>query len=485
MRIRAILFVLSNLLAIGGAAQSLPLLVAIFLDDRGAQRYNDIIGFSVSILVALGLGLAGRKYLHQHAKHVGLREGFGVVTSSMILLSLFGMLPFLFCGATSSITDAFFETMSGFTTTGATVFPQVEVFSPGLHVWRSMTQWFGGMGIVVLSVALLPMLGIGGYRLLKAETPGGVAFERDRPRITDSAKSLWQLYLGLTAVLAAIFWALGMSLLDALCHAFTTLASGGFSTHSESIAYFNSPMIEWVTIVFMIITGINFTLIPLLALRPKQAFRNLELKVYLGLIIAATTLTVLMVPQTTETGEHIRDAAFQVIAIMTSTGYATADYETWPNLIRLMLVYFMITGACMGSTSGGVKLTRILVFLKSVARELHQMVYPRAVKAIKLGNKSIRDDVAGNMMAFGSLFILLMTVGVIAMVLSGYNLEMSIGAAISALGNTGPALGELGPTGNWSNLPDPTKWVMAFLMLCGRLELFSVVVLFTAWAWRR
>ena len=191
-----------------------------------------------------------------------------------------------------------------------------------------------------------------------------------------------------------------------------------------------------------------------------------------------------MVPQTAEVGDHIRDAAFQVIAIMTSTGYATADYETWPNLIRLMLVYFMITGACMGSTSGGVNSHVFLVFLKSVARELHQMVYPRAVKAIKLGNKPIRDDVAGNMMAFGSLLFAddrrRHRHG-----LERLQLEVSIGAAISALGNTGPALGELGPTRNWSGLPDPTKWVMAFLMLCGRLELFSVIVLFTAWAWRR
>ena len=485
MRIRAVLFVLSNLLAITGLTQLLPLFVAIFLDDRESQRSADILGFSASIAFSVLIGLAGRRFLSKHANNVGLREGFGVVTTSWIILSLFGMLPFLFCGATTSITDAFFETMSGFTTTGATVFPKVEIFSPALHVWRSMTQWLGGMGIVVLSVALLPMLGIGGYRLLKAETPGGVAFERDRPRITDSAKSLWRLYLGLTGILAVIFWALGMSIVDALCHAFTTLSSGGFSTHSESIGYFNSPSIEWVTILFMIITGVNFTLIPILATRPKKAFENLELKTYLGLILFATGLTYWLVPQDTEVLEHLRTSAFQVITIITSTGYATADYETWPNLIRMMLVYFMITGACMGSTSGGVKLTRILVFFKSVTRELHQMVYPRAVKSIKLGSKTIRDDVAGNMMAFGSLFILLMTIGVIAMILSGYNLEVSIGAAISALGNTGPALGELGPTSNWSGLPDTTKWVMAFLMLCGRLELFSVIVLFSAWAWRR
>ena len=485
MRIRAVLFVLSNLLAITGLTQLLPLLVAIFLDERESHGFNDILGFGSSIAFSLIIGVAGRRFLKSHASNVGLREGFGVVTTAWIVLSLFGMLPYLFCGATTSITDAFFETMSGFTTTGATVFPKVEIFSPALHVWRAMTQWLGGMGIVVLSVALLPMLGIGGYRLLKAETPGGFAFERDRPRITDSAKSLWRLYLGLTGVLAIIYWGLGMSVIDAVSHAFTTLSSGGFSTHSESIGFFNSPSIEWVTIVFMVIAGTNFTLIPLFIDRPKKVIENLEYKTYLGIILFATGLTFWLVPQSTASLDHLRTSTFQVVSIITSTGYATADYETWPTLIRMMLVYFMITGACMGSTSGGVKLTRILVFFKSVTRELHQMVYPHAVKTIKLGRKMIRDDVAGNMMAFGSLFILLMTVGVIAMVLSGYNLEVSIGTAISALGNTGPALGELGPTGNWAGLPDTTKWVMAFLMLCGRLELFSVIVLFSAWAWRR
>ena len=485
MRIRAVLFVLSNLLAIIGAAQTIPLLAALVLDDRGMERIGDLLGFSASIIVALAVGLSGRRLLRGHAKNVGLREGFGVVTLAWVALTLFGMLPYLFCGATTSITDAFFETMSGFTTTGATVFPKVEVFSPALHVWRSMTQWFGGMGIVVLSVALLPMLGVGGYRLLKAETPGGVAFERTSPRITDAAKSLWRLYLGLTACLALIYRVLGMNTLDAICHAFTTLASGGFSTHSESIAYFQSPTIEWVCIVFMFIAGVNFTLIPLMMTVPKKVTEDLEFKTYCAFIIAAIIAISLIVPMTTDGHTHIRNATFQVIAIITSTGYATADYETWPNIARLILVYFMITGGCMGSTSGGVKITRILVFLKSVTREIHQMLYPRSIQTIRLGTKNIRDDVAGNMMAFGSLFILLMTIGVGAMAVSGYDLETSIGAAISALGNTGPALGVLGPTGNWSSLPDLTKWTMSFLMLCGRLELFSVIVLFSLWAWRR
>ena len=375
--------------------------------------------------------------------------------------------------------------MSGFTTTGATAFESLEFMPAGIHVWRSMTQWLGGMGVVVLSIALLPMLGVGGYRLMKAESPGGVAYERERPRITDAAKELWILYLVFTGVLVGLLKFLGMSWLDALCHAFTTLATGGFSTHTESIAYFSGP-IQWTIMVFMLIGGINFSMYSyFIRGQLRSIFANVELRVYLcflGVIVACGIITV---PADGSFEALARDVSFQVVSVGTSTGYATADYDVWPPVMRLGIVLMMFVGGCMGSTAGGMKVTRVIVFSKAIGRELHRMIYPHALRPLRVGKRVLKPEVAANIMAFGSVFALGLIVGTLVMTAYGYDLETSVSAAVSAMSNMGPALGSLGPTQNWAHVPDGGKWLMAGLMLLGRLEMFSVLILFTPWAWRK
>jgi len=396
------------------------------------------------------------------------------------------MLPYLLSGVTHSVTDAFFETMSGFTTTGATVFARVEAIPPGLMFWRCMTQWLGGMGVVVLSVALLPMLGVGGYRLLKAESPGGVAFERERPRITETAMSLWRIYLGMTGVLALLLVAAGMTAFDAICHAFTTMSTGGFSSHTESVAYFRSPFIHWTLILFMLIAGANFGLYgALLRGRWKTLWENSELRTYLGMIAVFSCVTALVNAQGAPSERHLRDATFHAVSIATTTGFTSSDYDQWAHLPRLLLFLSMFIGGCMGSTAGGMKVARIIIYTKAVVRELHRMIFPHGVRPLRMGKRVLDDTIVWNIFAFGTVWFLFFVIGSLVMASCGYDIVTSTTAAAAALGNVGPGLATVGPTANWGHLPDVAKWTMSFLMLCGRLELFSVLVLFTTWVWRR
>lgn len=486
MNFRAVLFVLGNLVLVLGAALVIPLAVAIACADENPRAGAEIAGFCVTILVAVVGGLAGRLACRVNVDEIRVREGFAIVTFSWLLACLVGMLPFLISGTSDSVADAFFETMSGFTTTGATIFPLVEVIPAGVQFWRCMTQWLGGMGIVVLSVALLPMLGAGGYRLLKAETPGGVAFERERPRITDTAKELWILYLTLSALQVALLVMAGMTLYDACCHTFTTMSTGGFSPHSESIAYFHSPVVHWVIIVFMLAAGANFSLY-------AQAFRgqvravyhNSELRLYLAILVGCSLVGALVVESTAAWEERIRNAAFQVVSIGTTTGYATQDFDLWPQIMRLALVLLMFVGGCMGSTGGGIKVARLIIFAKSVVREMFRPIFPHAVRHIRLGDRVIDPALVANILGFGTLYTVAFVVGAGVMAGCGYDLVSSLSASAAALGNIGPGLGAVGPTRHWAHLPDVAKWVMSGLMLAGRLEMYSVVILLTPWAWRR
>lgn len=486
MNIRALIFVLGNLLGILGLALLAPLGVALLYAVDDAGTWGEVRAFAVTSAGSILLGFGVRHLLRGPSDGVRLREGFAIVSLSWVLVSCVGMLPYLLVGATHSVTDAFFETMSGFTTTGATVFPELTRIPPALMFWRCMTQWLGGMGIVVLGVALLPMLGVGGYRLLKAEAPGGLAYERERPRITDAAKELWKLYLVLSAVLMVLLMASGMNLYDAVVHAFTTMATGGFSNRMESVAYYPSPFTQWVIILFMFVSGMNFALHARLARRQwRPVLRNSELRAYVIMVLICSVVAVAILGEGELSEPLLREAMFHVLSISTTTGYTTVDFNLWPNALRLMLLLLMFSGGCMGSTAGGMKVARFLIYGKVIWRELHRLIFPHAVKPVRVGNKVIEAPMVLNIFAFGAVFMVLFAVGSAAMALSGYGIVTSMSASVAALGNIGPGLGAVGPAGNWAHLPSVTKWIMSILMLFGRLEIFSVLILFTPWVWRR
>jgi len=483
---RAVLFVLSYLLVVMGVCLLAPLAVSIIYDSQSPCEIMEIVAFATLSVFSMAWGLILLRVYKDGAEHVGRREGFAIVTFAWVLAVVVGMLPYLITGVCDNVTDAFFESMSGFTTTGATIFPKVEIVPHGLMFWRCMTQWLGGMGIVVLSVALLPVLGVGGYRLLKAETPGGVTFEPEKPRITDTAKDLWKLYLGISAAELILLKFSGMSLYDAFCHTFTTMSTGGFSPHTESIAFFPSPLTQWIIIVFMFLAGTNFSLhAHFFRGRVKPLVENPEYRLYAAIILACVVAGFISVRSGGGIEERIRDVAFQVVSIGTTTGYATRDFDAWPQLMRLVLLVLMFVGGCMGSTGGGMKVARMLIYAKALGRELHRLIFPRAVRPIRVGEKIIDARIVTNIMAFGLFFMFSFVAGALVMTLCGYDLVTSFSASAAALGNIGPGLAEVGPSRNWAHLPAIAKWVMSVLMLLGRLELYSVLILLTPWVWKR
>lgn len=489
MNFRTVLSVLSYLLIILALCMVAPLATALIYDSKSPYEIREIISFGAVIVLGLGAGLALRRRFGKKIDQIGRREGFAIVTFGWLLAVLLGMLPFLITGVTTSVTDAFFETMSGFTTTGATVFgnkgAEIERIPHGLQLWRCMTQWLGGMGIVVLGVAILSFLGVGGYRLLKAETPGGIAYERDSPRITDAAKELWILYLAISAVMVILLKLAGTTIFDAFCHTFTTMSTGGFSPHGESIAYFG-PTVQWIIIFFMFIAGVNFSLhAQLVRGRLGPLLRNSEFLTYTGIALFCIVVGIIVVPWKAGMERQVREVAFQVVSISTTTGYATADYDLWPQVMRLLLFLLMITGGCMGSTGGGIKAARIVVFAKACLSELYRLISPRAVRHVRSGDKVIEPQIVSNILTFGVIYAASFLLGTLVMAVYGYDLVSSASASAAALGNVGPGLAKVGPMANWAHLPAVAKWVMSLLMLLGRLELFSVVVLFTPWVWKK
>ncbi len=485
MNWRAVVHTLAHLVILLAFCMAAPLAVAFIHKSDNPRWQWEIASFLIPMALSLGAGL-WMKRMAPTMTNIGRREGFAVVTFSWLIMTLVGMLPFIISGTTTSLSDAFFETMSGFTTTGATIFSKVEILPKGVQFWRCMTQWLGGMGVVVLSVAILKFLGVGGYRLLKAEAPGGIVFEREKPQIIETAKELWKLYLGISALQVVLLKVAGMTLYDAFCHTFTTMSTGGFSPHTESIAYFSSPWIQWIIIVFMFIAGANFSLYSqVIRLKPGALFKNPEFRLYSAILLVAVVIGLFSVPYSQDAEQHLRDTAFQVVSIATTTGYATVDFDMWPEVMRLVLLLLMFTGGCMGSTGGGIKSARILIYSKALLREMHRLIYPHSVRPLRVGQKVIDRKIVTNIMAFGWAYLGLFIIGCMTVSASGYDLVTSASASAAALGNIGPGLAKVGPTCNWGHLPDATKWVMSILMLLGRLEIFSVIILFTPWAWKR
>jgi len=417
---------------------------------------------------------------------IGKREGYIIVSIAWIIISLFGTLPYVISGTIPNFTDAFFETISGFTTTGASILTDVESLPKGLLFWRSMTQWIGGMGIIVLSVAILPLLGIGGMQLFVAEMPG-ITPDKLHPRITQTAKRLWVIYVILTFTETIILLMGGLDLFDSLCHSFATMATGGFSTQNNSIAGF-SPFVQYTIIVFMIFAGTNFTLHYLwLHGKVREVWNNEEFRFYILFSIAFSILiTILLVFNGGEGAEKaFRDALFQVISVVTTTGFVTTNYLAWPAYIWIFLFLLMFIGGSAGSTGGGIKIARQILLLKNSVLEFKRMIHPHAVLPVRFNGKTVSQEIIHLVMAFFLFYVLTFFAGTFVMTLLGLDFDTAIGASIASLGNIGPGIGGVGPVENYAALPMAAKWVSAFLMLLGRLELFTVMILFSPAFWKK
>jgi trk system potassium uptake protein TrkH len=475
-----------NLTGIILLISSLFMLIPLFtsLLYRGQDLNAFFVSFTITFFAGLLIYFLTKSQQKIELKH---RDGFAVVTISWLAMSLFGCLPYMLSDAAPSFTNAYFESMAGFTTTGASILSNLEELPKGILVWRSLTQWMGGMGIIVFSLAILPMLGAGGMQLFKAEVPE-IGVEKLKPRIIDMAKSLWYIYAGLTAVLMLLLSVAGMSLFDALCHALTTMATGGFSTKSLSIAHFQSSYIDVIITVFMFIAGINFSL-HFYALRGNLSRfgKSSEFKFYCTVAFVAT---IIITVSTIESGHYtalgaLRYASFQAASIMTTTGFATADYELWPVLCQMVLICLMFFGGMVGSTGGGMKQVRILLMLKQSYRELYHLIHPHAVTALKLDEKNVPKETLGGIWGFLFLFILISVVATLIMTALGVDIVTSATSVISAMSNVGPALGETGPADNYFAIPSAGKWVLVLCMLIGRLEIYTVILLFVPIFWKK
>ncbi len=415
-----------------------------------------------------------------------LRDSFVVVTAGWLLVSAFGALPFRLSGHMPSFTDAFFESMSGFTTTGGSVLVRVEDLPHGLLFWRSLTHWLGGMGIIVLSLAILPLAGVGGTQLYKVEMPGPTP-DKITPRVQQTAKMLWGVYVVLTAAETLLLLAGGLNLHEALCQAFGTMATGGFSTRTASIAGFDSLFVETVIVVFMLLAGMNFTLhFHGLRGRLSTYWKSEECRFYLGILGAFAALLAAnnILTGTCRPFEAVRHAVFQVVSIATTTGFATADFGAWAPSAQLILLFLMFVGGCAGSTGGSIKVLRVMIILKQGLAELKKMLHPRAVIPVRVDGRSIPPNVVINILGFMFLYLGLLVAATFAMTLMGIDLVTSFSGVAASLGNIGPGLGAVGPAGCFHDIPAAGKWLLSFCMLAGRLEIYAVLVLFTRDFWK-
>ena len=421
-------------------------------------------------------------------KRFSRRDGYLIVSLSWIVFSLVGMLPYVLSGYIPSVSDAFFETMSGFTTTGASILNDIEALPHGLLFWRSMTQWIGGLGIIFFTIAVLPVFGVGGVQLFAAEATGP-RHDKVHPRISVTAKWIWSIYLGLTVVCAFLFSLGGMSVFDSICHSMATTATGGFSTRNASIAAFDSAYIEYVTIFFMFLSGINFTLLFLAFFKGRvgKLFSDTEFHWYAS-IVGVFTLVIalgLVIVRGGQIEESFREALFQVVSVQTTTGFVSADYMLWPPVLWFLLSVVMYFGACAGSTSGAIKCVRIAMLLKVVRNEFLRIVHPNAVIPLRISGHVIHSKAKITLLAFFVLYVLVIFIGWVVMMALGLDFMDAYGVVVSSVSNVGPGLGNYSGIHSWAHLPDAAKWVSAFLMLIGRLELFSVLLLLTPGFWQK
>ncbi len=460
-----------------------PIAAGLIYQDGAVLPFVEAL--IMMLVVGFGLYLPVRK----HKKELRLRDGFLVVVLFWSVLGIAGGLPIYLSGIYDiSITDSIFESISGITTTGATVIVGIDELPHSLLLYRQELQWLGGMGIIVLAVAVLPMLGVGGMQLFRAETPGPVKDTKLTPRITETAKALWYIYLGLTVACCLAYWAAGMSFFDAMSHSFSTVAIGGFSTHDASIGHFQSTAIEFVAIIFMLLSGVNFaihfTAFRHRSLKPYR--RDAEFRTYILVlfIVSVVTIGYLQATKTFDsTTESIIEGLFQVVSIGTTTGYTTAEYYTWPGFLPVLLLYVSFIGGCSGSTGGGIKVIRILLLVKQGVRELRRLVHPNAQIAVKIGKKAMSERVIEAVWGFFAAYFAISALLILLLMATGLNQVTAFSAVAACLNNLGPGLGDVGS--NFASINDPAKWILCVAMLLGRLEIFTLLVLFTPGFWKK
>ena len=475
-------FVIGSVVAAAGIAM-LPAAAVSFLYREWETGWR----IALAAAVTFACGAASRR-LFGRPGNLTTKEGFAAVGLSWLAMSLFGTLPYLLSGAVGNVTDAFFETASGFTTTGASLVPDPSLLPHGILLWRSLTQWIGGMGVILLSLAVLPLLGSGGVQLARAESPGP---EPDRltPRFRETAKRLWYVYALITLAEALLLWAGDMNLFQAVNHAFTTMSTGGFGTEAASIGAFGAYT-QWVVIVFMFIAGSSFALHFRAVRDPGRYWRNTEFRLYSAIILAAAVIIAGGLWMS-GAGGGVRDSLFTALSLITTTGYATADFGLWIPALQILVVGLMFVGGMAGSTAGGIKTFRLGVLVKAAANDLRRIIHPRAVFPTRFGANRVPDPVVESVQCFFLFFMFLFMTGTFLMgflsATFGPELDIvgAVSATASALGNIGPALGDLGPSGNYLSVTWPGKWTLSFLMIAGRLEVFPVLLLFTRSLWRR
>ena len=482
MRWRYILNIIGILTFFFGLTMVIPLLVGLYYHDQSVIPLLKSIATTAIAGICLYFIFKSEK-----AEVISQREGMAIVAIGWTAVGLFGALPFYFGNGFDSFADAVFESVSGFTTTGASVLTNIEAISKGLLFWRSFIQWLGGMGIIVLSVAILPFIGVGGMQLYKAEVPSPVP-DKLKPRIRDTAMVLWKVYALISLAQTLLLMAGGMDLYDALCHTFTTMPTGGFSTKNASIAHYNSVYFDCVFIFFMLMAGINFSLhYQLLRGKPLAFWKDSECRFFLATVLLLTVVVSLDVYSSVyETlGAALRYGAFQVVSIITTTGYATADYERWPAMSQLILLLCMFFGASAGSTGGGMKCLRIMLCFKYCYRELFSLIHPHAVTQIKISGKTVPDDVLRSVLGFLALYVGLFAVSSVVLAGMGVDFKTSFAAVAASIGNIGPGFGMVGPVGNYAQIPLLGKWLLIWCMLLGRLEIFTVIILVVPEFWRK
>ena len=492
---KLILYIVGMLLVFNGGAMLISSLVSLIVDD-GAVRE---ITLSATIVIISGLFLMS--FFKNNSRKINKRDGYLIVTIGWLTMVFSGMVPYYLTDSITYFPNLLFETMSGYTTTGSTIINDVEALPKSIIFWRSMTHWLGGMGIIVLAIAILPLLGIGGMQLFSAEAPGtGISSDKIHPRISDTAKRLWMIYVGLTIAETILLNFAGMSFFDAINNSMSNIASGGFSSKNESIGYWNNmPFVQYIIIIFMFLAGTNFILIYFgLTGKIKKIIQNTEFKWYVSFISVFTIIvtTVLFIsvdlnetdifhPQVYGKFESsFRHALFQVVAITTTTGFVTGDFISWTPFITMFFFGIMFLGGSSGSTSGGVKILRHLILIKNGILEFKRSLHPNAIIPLRHNNSVVEKPIVIHVLAFFILYLILFIIGAGVLSLLGLDFISAIGGAASSIGNVGPALGTLGPLSNFDSLPVLAKYWCSFLMLVGRLELFTVLILFTPFFWK-
>jgi trk system potassium uptake protein TrkH len=482
MNVMQVLRVVSVLLLVVAFFMLVPLVIGLYGGEDTAFSFTAPV---LLILVLASSVLASTR--KKTASALSTRDGFLLVTLSWLSSAFFSSLPFYLSGAVPRFVDCFFEAMSGYTTTGASILTSIESLPASILFWRSLTHWLGGMGIVVLTVAILPLLGIGGMQLIRAEAPGPT-MDKITPKVTATAKILWFIYLGFTAAETLLLAAGGMSLFDAFTHTFGTLATGGFSPRTLSVGHYDSPFIHLVITVFMLAAGTNFAVyFNLLTGRFRTVFIDTQLKVYIGIFAAAAVGIALSLWGRVYAGldTSFRYAGFQAATILTTTGYVTADYTQWPRLAQAILFVLMFIGGSAGSTGGGVKVIRIIALFKQGLSELKKLIYPRGVFPVRLSGSVVPQEVVYAISGFVFLYLLILLSTTLVVASGGNDILTSLATSLVTLGNIGPGFGKIGPSGNYAFYPDYIKWFLSFIMMAGRLEIYTVVVLLTPTFWKR